>query len=74
MGSTQTKVISVSKSKAKVGGSSKKGRQHVVHQRKCLRQFERTSKNKRGAWKLHLKNHPNDKVAIKNIERVMGQF
>ena len=74
MGSPQTKIIKVSKSKAKVGGSSKKGRQHVAHARKYLKQMDRTASNKNKAWKLHLKNHPNDVVAQKNIERLMGKF
>ena len=56
------------------GGSSKKGRQHEKHKMKCLRQKDRTSKNKNKAWKRHLQNHPNDLVAIKNIERLMGRI
>jgi hypothetical protein len=73
MGSTQTKVVVNKQKKSKTAGS-KKGRQHDRHKMKCMRQFDRTSKNKNKAWKLHLKNHPNDVVAKKNIERVMGVF
>ena len=73
MGSEKTKVV-IGKKKQKIGGSSKKDRQHAHHVQKCLRQFDRTSKNKNRSWKAHLANHPNDKVAAANIKRVMGAF
>jgi hypothetical protein len=73
MGSTAT-TVTVSKSKSKVGGSSKKGRQHAVHIKKYLKQADRTSKNKNRAWKKHLSNHPKDLVAKKDLERLMGKF
>jgi len=74
MGSKETKTVTIGKKKQKIGGASKKDRQHVHHAHKCLRQFDRTSKNKDKAWKAHLANHPNDKVAAANIKRVMGAF
>jgi len=58
-----------SATKSKIGGASKKGRQHVAHQRKCLRQWERTAKNKLKAWRKHLDKHPNDARAKENIGR-----
>ena len=58
----------------KMGGSSKKGRQHTAHGRKYLKQMDRTQKNKEKAWKKHLKTHPNDVVARKNIEKVRGKI
>jgi hypothetical protein len=73
MGSQITRVV-VSKSKSKIGGASKKGRQHQAHLKKYLKQADRTSKNKNRAWKRHLKEHPNDIVAKKDIERLMGKF
>jgi hypothetical protein len=74
MGSPKTRTITISKSKAKVGGSSKKGRQHAAHTRKYMRQKDRTAINKNKAWKRHLKKHPNDVVAAVNIKRLMGAF
>lgn len=59
---------------AKVGGSSKKGRQHGANSKKYLKQFDRTSKNKNNSWKKHLKKNPTDLVARKNIERLRGKF
>jgi hypothetical protein len=53
--------------KSASGGGSKKGRQHVAHQKKCLKQKDRTRKNKEKAWKSHLENHPND---LKNREDI----
>jgi hypothetical protein len=50
-----------------LSGKSHKGRQHVNHAKKYLRQWMKTSKNKAKAWAKHLRNHPNDKDAQKNI-------
>ncbi len=72
MGSKSTKIIV--RSTVKIGGSSKKGRQHAAHVGKYRRQADRTAKNKNKAWKAHLKLHPNDLVAKTNIERLMGAF
>ena len=49
---------------------SKKGRQHVAHQGKYLRQFDRTAKNKVVARKKHLKKHPNDVMARELIKEL----
>jgi hypothetical protein len=72
MGSTNTIIRSITQKKVKVGGASKKGRQHVAHARKYQRQTIRTAKNKEKSWKLHLRKHPNDEVAKENIQRLMG--
>lgn len=48
-------------------GSSAKGRQHANHKGKYLKQWTRSSKNKEKAWKAHLANHPNDKMAKESI-------
>lgn len=58
--------------RSSIGGSSKKGRQHVAHERKYVKQKDRTAKNKERAWKRHLKNHPNDMRAKEDIKRVRG--
>jgi hypothetical protein len=72
MGDTTT-VIRITK-KAKIGGSSKKGRQSMQQKGngKYIRQTRRTKENKMKAWKKHLVNHPNDIMNQKNIKRVMG--
>lgn len=49
-------------------GSSKKGRQHVVHAKKCARQWGRTARNKEKAWGKHLSAYPNDNTAKENIK------
>jgi len=67
MGKSQTVEKTITKSKSKVGGSSKKGRQHATHGRKYQRQFDRTAKNKERAWSKHLASHPNDLIAKGNI-------
>lgn len=51
----------------KTSGASKKGRQHVNHAKKYLRQWTRVAKNKAKAWAKHLAGHPKDEVAKKNI-------
>jgi hypothetical protein len=71
---TVEQTISKSKSKAKIGGASKKGRQHVAHQKKYSRQFDRTAKNKAKAWASHLAVHPNDLVAKERIKAIRGAF
>ena len=58
----------------KVGGSSKKGRQHATQGGKYLKQTDRTRRNKEKAWKKHLKKNPTDAKARINIERLMGKF
>jgi len=58
----------------KVGGSSKKGRQHSTHGNKYLKQTDRTRRNKEKAWKKHLKKNPTDAKARINIERLLGKF
>ena len=58
----------------KVGGSSKKGRQHGAKGKKYMKQFDRTAKNKTKAWKKHLKKNPTDAKARINIEKLMGKF
>ena len=68
MGSTNV-ATTISKSKSKVGGSSKKGRQHVVHTRKYQKQKDRTSKNKEKAWSKHLAKHPKDMKAKEDIKK-----
>lgn len=76
MGAKDTKVILLpkSRSKQKVGGSSKKGRQHVVHQKKCQKQFYATAQNKEKAWTRHLKNHPNDAKAKEFIPKARASL
>mgnify|MGYP001608226789 CR=1 FL=1 len=71
MGSKETE-IRIKTSKSKIGGASKKGRQHIVHQEKYRKQADRTSKNKIKAWTSHLRNHPKDVVAKENIKRITG--
>ena len=51
---------------SKTGGSAK-GRQHIAHKGKYLRQWGRTAKHKELAWKKHLAKHPKDEAAKKNI-------
>ena len=66
-----TEIIeTIIKKRHKTAGS-KKGRQHVAHKGKYLRQFDRTARNKIKARKAHLKKHPNDLMArelIKNLK------
>ena len=71
MGAKETKTVLLpkSKSKSKVGGSSKKGRQSVVHKGKCQRQYYKTAKNKEKAWARHLKKYPNDVKAKEQIAK-----
>ena len=47
---------------------SKKGRQHVAHQGKYQKQFDRTARNKAKARKEHLRKHPNDLMARELIK------
>jgi hypothetical protein len=54
------------------GGASKKGRQHVAHERKYQKQFTRTAKNKENAWSRHLAKHPKDLRAREQIKKVRG--
>lgn len=49
-------------------GKSAKGRQHSAHQQKYARQRIRTTRNKRKARAAHLKNHPHDVCARRDIE------
>jgi hypothetical protein len=60
--------------KQQIGGKNAKGRQHVHHEGKYRKQVDRTRRNKEKAWKKHLANHPNDKVAKADIMRLMGAF
>jgi len=67
-----SKEITVRKQKVKVGGGSKKGRQHGTHERKYSRQFDRTAKNKENAWSRHLAKHPKDLQAREQIKKARG--
>ena len=70
MGKSQTIEKTITKSKTKVGGQSKKGAQHVAHLRKYQRQFDRMAKNKEKAWSMHLASHPKDLVARERIKEI----
>lgn len=63
-----TETIEKTIKKRHKAAGSKKGRQHVAHQRKYLKQFDRTAKNKARARKRHLEKHPNDLMAKKLIK------
>ena len=63
---TETIIKTITKRHKSAG--SKKGRQHVAHQGKYKRQFDRTARNKTKARKEHLEKHPNDLIAKKPIK------
>jgi hypothetical protein len=71
MGSLETVIT---KKRSKVGGGSKKDRQHYTHQTKYLKQMSRTAKNKSVAWIRHLAKYPEDLIAIENIKRCRKEF
>ena len=65
-----TETIEKTIKKRHKSAGSKKGRQHVVHQGKYLRQFDRTARNKAKARGKHLEKHPKDLVARELIKKL----
>ena len=50
------------------GGVSKKGRQHVAHEKKYQKQFSRTAANKEKAWDRHINKYPKDLLSLSQIK------
>ena len=73
MGDTTPRLVKVTNKKAKTGGKSKKGAQHVHNQsiNKYGKQRVRTTKNKIYALAKHLLRNPNDLQNQIDIKRVM---
>lgn len=65
----QTTITTIMKKRIRVGGGSKKGRQHIVHEGKYRKQTMRTAKNKEKSWANHLLNHPHDLQAKQQIAK-----